>query len=76
MTKELATKSTVPPSGSARCTTSVPTTVPAPGRFSTTTVGPCSLPISSDNRRERMSGPLPGVYGTMILIVLFCAPAS
>jgi len=61
MTKEFATSRTVRPSGSARSTASVPITVPPPGRFSTTTVGPCARPICSAIRRERMSGPLPGV---------------
>jgi hypothetical protein len=61
MTKELATSSSVRPSGSARSAASVPITVPPPGRFSTTTVVPSVRPICSAIRRDRMSGPLPGV---------------
>ena len=61
MTKVFATISTVLPSGSARAAASVPITVPAPGRFSTTMLTPCALLICSAIRREMMSGPLPGV---------------
>ena len=51
----------VVPSGAARATASVPITVPAPGRFSTTILTPCALLICSAIRRDVMSGPLPGV---------------
>jgi hypothetical protein len=53
--------STVLPSGSARATSSVPTSVPPPGRFSTSTVKFCARLISFAISRDKMSGPLPGV---------------
>ena len=65
----------VAPSGAARATASVPITVPAPGRFSTTMLTFCVLLICSAIRRDVMSGPLPGVYGTTILMVFDCAEA-
>jgi hypothetical protein len=43
------------PSGVARDAASVPITVLAPGRFSTTIIGPCIRPTCSASRRARTS---------------------
>jgi len=44
----------------ARATVSVPTTPPAPGRFSTTMVGPPLRPAWSARSRATMSAAPPG----------------
>jgi len=67
--KELAAISTVPPSGVARETNSVPTIEAAPGRFSTTVAAPALLPICSDSTRTKRSAPPPAGNGTMNLMV-------
>ena len=49
--KLLATVTKLYPSGADLATLSTPITVPAPGRFSTTTVCPSDLPSSAATRR-------------------------
>jgi len=69
--------STVSPSGAARATASVPITVPAPGRFSTTAVTFWARPICSASTRATMSAPPPAARGTTIFKVrAVCASAS
>src|SRR6476620_3318506 len=60
---------TVWPSGAARATDWVPMLPLAPGLFSTTTGWSQRCWISSPSTRARMSGPVPGVYGTTIVMV-------
>ena len=62
------------PSGAARATTSVPISVPAPGRFSITIDCPRVRPISSARMRASTSMPPPGGYGTISLIA--CEPCD
>jgi hypothetical protein len=57
------------PSGAARDAASVPIAPLAPGRFSTTIVGPRARPISSAMTRASTSVTPPGAQGTTILIV-------
>src|SRR5882672_6137670 len=77
MTNSGVVISTMFPSGAARAAASVPITVPAPGRFSITIVGPCARAICSASSRPRISEPPPGVEETMILMVrVACGPAA
>src|SRR6516165_342165 len=65
------------PSGSARDAYSVAISVPAPGRLSTTMVGPPALPICSASRRAIASAGPPGANGKTTLIGLaLCDQAS
>src|SRR5579872_3076674 len=69
MINSLVLSSSVLPSGAARDAASAPTAVPAPGRFSTTTVGPPVRPTCSATTRARKSAAPPAANGTMILMV-------
>jgi hypothetical protein len=66
------------PSGAARATTCVPILPLAPGLFSTTTGWFQRRWISSPMLRARMSGPVPGVNGTTMVMVrpAVCADAA
>ena len=65
-----AVVSSVYPSGAAFATASVPMLPLAPGRFSTTMLAFQSSPIFWPSVLARMSAPVPGVKGTISLIVL------
>src|SRR5262249_5070767 len=67
MTCAVTTTPRVWPSGADFATRSVPTTVPAPGRFSTTTGCPHTSCIFAATRRPTMSVAPPGGNGTIIL---------
>src|SRR5260221_10840616 len=67
------------PSGADLATYSVPTTVPAPGLFSTTTGWPHTSCIFADTRRPMMSVAPPGGNGTIRRtgrVGKVCAPAA
>src|SRR5512138_3090038 len=66
MTCAVTTTPRVWPSGADFATRSVPTTVPAPGRFSTTTGWPQTSCIFAARRRPMMSVAPPGGNGTII----------
>ena len=59
----------VAPSGAARATASVPMMVPAPGRVSTTIVGPLARRIASPNNRINTSELPPAGLGTTTLTI-------
>jgi len=66
----------VPPSGAARATDSVPMIVPAPGRFSVTIATPCARPTCSASSRATMSPAPPGGSGTTILMLCVACAAA
>ena len=65
MTWGVATKHRVCPSAGALATKSVPTTVPAPGLYSTSTVWPQAVCRCCCSERARMSIAPPGALGTI-----------
>ena len=66
MTSVLTDDISVWPSGLARATCWLPILPLAPTTFSTTTGWPSLAPSRSATKRAMMSGPVPGVKGTMI----------
>ena len=64
--KLFAMISSVWPSAGERAATSVPTTVPAPGRFSTTMFWPSVFESGPASMRARVSVPAPGGNGAMM----------
>lgn len=68
VTKVLAIINRVWPSGAARAATWVPILPLAPGLLSTTTGWPQCRVSSAPSARARISMPVPGLYGTMMVI--------